>query len=317
MRKLSPLPPELANSAFTAADARQAGLSKDWLRGRGMVSLGRGIRAPRDLELDLAGLVRPYTRFNAGTAASHDTAARLWGFPAPERRPYASQIHVLRAFGCAEVKRDNVVGHRARILAGETVWDDGLCVTTRERTWLDLAESLTVDDLVVIADHLVRIPRPEFEDRTEPYATVDSLARLLAGHRGKRGIRKARAALELCRIGADSPPETRLRLALHRAGLPEPLVNAPLMDAGGRILHSPDLSYPEFRVAVEYEGAGHSHPDQIDRDIGRAERVAAAGWIEVRISKRHMGDDARLAVRKVSAALIAQGWRPGAASTEG
>jgi hypothetical protein len=143
-------------------------------------------------------------------------------------------------------------------------------------------------DLVVIADHLVRIPRPEFEDRTEPYATIDSLTRLPAGHRGKRGIRKARAALELCRIGADSPPETRLRPALHRAGLPEPQVNAPLLDA-----------------------AGHSHPDQIDRDIGRTERVAAAGWIEVRISKRHMGDEARLAVKKVRAALISQGWRPG------
>src|SRR3954453_17998511 len=87
MRKPSPLPPHLANSAFTAADARQAGVSKDRLRGTGIISLGRGIRAPRSLELDLAGLVRPYTRFNAGTAASHDTAARLWDFPSPEKRP--------------------------------------------------------------------------------------------------------------------------------------------------------------------------------------------------------------------------------------
>jgi len=317
MRKPAPLPPHLAGTAFTAADARQAGLSKDRLRSRSVVSLGRGIHAPRALGLDLAGLVRPYTRFSDGTAASHDTAARLWRFPAPEHRPYAAEIHLLRAFGSAEVKRSNVVGHRARILVGETVWEAGLCVTSRERTWLDLAESLTVDDLVVIADHLVRIPRPEFEDRTEPYATVESLARLLAGHRGKRGIRKARTALELCRVGADSPPETRLRLALYRAGLPEPLVNAPLLDAAGRILHNPDLSFPEFRIAVEYEGAGHSHPDQIDRDIGRAERVAAAGWIEVRISKRHMRDDARLAVRKVREALSSQGWHPGPASTEG
>ena len=85
----------------------------------------------------------------------------------------------------------------------------------------------------------------------------------------------------------------------------------PITDEQGTRHHEPDLSYPEYRIGIEYEGELHGDEGQIVRDIARSERYAALGWTEVRISKRHMSDDAKAAVAKVRAALVRAGWRPG------
>ena len=130
---------------------------------------------------------------------------------------------------------------------------------------------------------------------------------MLDRHKGTPGIRKARLALDQARVGADSAPETRLRLALEDSGLPEPQLNLPTELCAG-VVRQPDLSYPEHKVAVEYDGDGHSLAGQIVRDIAREEDFSRAGWLLVRISKRHMQNEARGAVSKVRAALSSRGW---------
>ncbi|WP_458779250.1 hypothetical protein [Arthrobacter sp. D3-16] len=184
---------------------------------------------------------------------------------------------------------------------------NGALITSRVRTWLDCSRKMSIEELTVVADHLLRIPRPGFEARSEPYATREDLADMLDRHKGTPGIRKARLALDLARVGADSAPETRLRLALEDAGLPEPLLNAPTELVAGVVRH-PDMSYPEQKVAVEYDGEGHSDAAQIVRDIAREEDFAHAGWLLVRISKRHMEDRAKPAVAKVRSVLLSRGW---------
>lgn len=161
----------------------------------------------------------------------------------------------------------------------------------------------------MVADHLLRVPRPEFEARSEPLATREDLADMLDRHKGTPGIRKARLALEQARVGSDSAPETKLRLALENAGLPEPQLNMPTELRAG-VVRQPDLAYPEQKVAVEYDGEGHSEAAQIVRDIAREEDFSRAGWTLVRISKRHMQDEARAAVAKVRSALLSRGRRP-------
>ena len=148
------------------------------------------------------------------------------------------------------------------------------------------------------------------EGRSEPYATVEELVDMLDRHKGTPGIRKARLALEDSRVGADSAPETRLRLILGRAGLPEPHLNRPALLRPG-VVREPDLSYPEYRVAVEYEGeAVHSATGQVVRDIARDEDYASAGWTSIRISKRHLEKAGHAAVAKVRTALYGHGWQP-------
>jgi hypothetical protein len=207
-------------------------------------------------------------------------------------------------------RRSGVIGHVGQFFDDEIVSVDGLLVTGRLRTWLDISRRMSAEELTVVADHLLRVPRPQFERRTEPYATLEQLSEMLDRHKGTPGIRKARLALELARVGADSAPETRLRLALERAGLPEPQLNMPTELAAG-VVRQPDMTFPEYRVAVEYDGEGHSEVEQIVRDVAREEDFFRADWLLVRISKRHMQHDAKSAVWKVRAALQSRGWRRG------
>jgi hypothetical protein len=305
MRKPQPLPASLTRRPFTVADADALGISRRRLRNTAVSAPGRGLRTLRNVssQAELAGAL---SRVTALSAVSHTAAGWIWEFP--HYLCNGDTLHISRPEGKPAVRRPGVVGHECRIFAGEVAVVDGVNVTTRERTWLDLAAHLAVDDLVVIADHLVRLPRPAFEGRTEQYCTQAQLQATIDRHPGKRGVRKARAALALSRVGADSPPETRLRLALLYAELPEPAVNAAVIDELGNSHHQPDLSYPEYRVGIEYEGSVHSDAEQVARDISRAERAHALGWTEVRISRRHMVNDARAAVAKVRSALVAAGW---------
>jgi very-short-patch-repair endonuclease len=310
MRDPRPLPPGLGETPFTIYEAADAGVSPGRLRYRGLHVPSRGVRVPTyAVPLDCLGVVRPYTIVTPFSAASHATAFRLWNFPGFLPGHDDGRIHISRPDATAIPRRRGVVGHVGQFFADEVVSLHGVLITSPARTWLDCSRKMSIDELTVVADHLLRIPRPDFEGRAEPHATPEDLADMLDRHKGTPGIRKARLALEQARVGADSAPETRLRLALENAGLPEPKLNVPTELHGGVVLR-PDLSYPEHKVAVEYEGEVHSEAAQIVRDIAREEDFSRAGWIVVRISKRHMENDARSAVAKVRKALLSRGWLP-------
>ncbi|MDR6792714.1 hypothetical protein [Pseudarthrobacter oxydans] len=93
--------------------------------------------------------------------------------------------------------------------------------------------------------------------------------------------------------------------------MPEPELNVAITDNTGQRHHEPDLSYRTYRIGIEYEGEHHGEEGQIVRDIARSERYTALGWTEIRISKRHMLNDAKPAVAKIRTALVQAGWRPG------
>lgn len=291
-------------TGFTVDQGRVAGLSDHQMRRKIWSSAGRGLRVRSDHQLALPELATLLTAVTHA-AASHETAADLWGFPGV---PRTADVHLLVPLGTARVRRPGVVVHQAQILDGETVHTPTGRRSSRVRTWLDLAEHHGVESLVVVGDHLVRVPRPELEGRAQAYATLDDLARSIASHPGKRGIVRSRAALSLIRVGADSPPETRLRLRLDEAGLPPFDLNHVIRGADGRALHEPDLSNRTYRVAVEYEGAHHGGVEQMQRDIRRSRQAAEAGWIEVRITAVDLRGTGHLAVRAVRQALLLRGW---------
>jgi hypothetical protein len=280
------------------------------LRHPALLAPSRGIRVPALLpDPGLGPMVRPVTLVTEFSAASHATAFRLWAMPGFLPGADAPALHISRPDTMAIPRRTGVVGHVGQFFPDEITTLDGMLLTSRVRTWLDVSRRMSIDELTVVADHLVRCPRPELEGRTGAYASTADLAEMLDRHKGTPGIRKARLALEQARVGADSAPETRLRLALARAGLPEALLNVPTELRDG-VVRQPDLSYPEYRVAAEYDGDGHSEAGQVVRDIAREEDYSRAGWTLVRLSRRHMAADARSAVVKVRAALLDHGWCP-------
>jgi hypothetical protein len=311
MKTPRPLPDELQGRPFTVSEATAAGVSPKRLRHRSLTALGKGIRSLGPTTgLPLSVQVRPFIEVNERCAASHLTAAELGSLPVRRMKEGPQMYNVIRPEGAAQLNRPHVIVHRMKLYEDEVTVLDGIPVTTAERTWLDLAEMLTVDELVVTGDSCVRVPRRELEGRDTPWCSLGDLQRMIDRHKGKRGIRKAREALKLIRVGSDSPQESLLRLAVVRAGLPEPELNVPIVDDAGTRHHEPDMSYRKYRIGIEYEGEHHGHEAQVVRDIARSERYAALGWTEVRISKRHMHNDAKAAVAKIRAALLQAGWRP-------
>ncbi|WP_343989167.1 hypothetical protein [Terrabacter terrae] len=90
----------------------------------------------------------------------------------------------------------------------------GIPLTTPTSTFLDLSDELGLAEPVVLGDSLVRAG----------HATPQRLVAAASGYRGK-ARRHARRAAALVRADVDPPMETRARLLMVLAGLPEPVVN--------------------------------------------------------------------------------------------
>ncbi len=92
---------------------------------------------------------------------------------------------------------------------------------------------------------------------------------------GAHGGRDLAEVLTLVDARAESPMESRVRVALVLGGLP-PEVQYPVVLRGRR--YRMDLAYPGQRVAVEYDGADHRTQRRVRRDLVREAALAAAGW---------------------------------------
>jgi hypothetical protein len=125
-----------------------------------------------------------------------------------------------------------------------------------------------------------------------------------------RGKQTASKAILLIRPGAESRPESLLRLSIMDAGLLEPEVNPDIFNSAGRFLGRGDLVYRRWQLIVEYAGE-HHHTDsrQYDRDILRLENLARHGWQVVRIVKRSFFGDRAGCMSRIEAALVERGWR--------
>lgn len=167
----------------------------------------------------------------------------------------------------------------------------GVRVTTVERTWCDLAaQGLDLAALVAAGDFVIW--------RRHPLTTVGSLAEASARYPGRRGTRTRRRALELVSDRADSAPESELRVAIIEAGLPIPLVNAPVLDVQGSFVAQPDLTWAPQKLALDYEGDHHrTDRAQWHKDLERFSRLQEIGWTALRASAADYRDPARLLTR--------------------
>jgi very-short-patch-repair endonuclease len=265
-------------------DAMAMGIARGRLR-----QVGVGHPFPGVVTLDAEDRVASIAaRLEEHQFLSHVTAAGVWGIAIPLRLR-DGPLHVSTTVPRNAPRIGGVVGHRLDERQVETVLVDGMRVTTPTETWRHLATLLAIDDLVVAGDSLVR--------RRAPLATEAELVRALARHGGKRGVRRLRAAHLLVRSGTDSPAETRLRLLIGRAGLPEPVVN-PRVELPGYGVAFADLAFPSQRVAVEYDGAQHRvDARQFERDVLRLEAFAAADWRVIRILATHLRDPGAVVAR--------------------
>lgn len=305
----APLPEHLTKGSFSLRASDKAGVTRTRTEAKDLATVSRGIRMYLGSQAAGAAALRAYTDLDDASVLSYGSAARVLEAGLPVWLENDWRVHVARRRGFSMPRRANVVGHLLTLLPDEVVEYDGVRLTSPARTWLDLASLLSVEELVVAGDSLVCSHGPDFPRPRDARCAIADLRDMVARHPGIRGVRKARTAVELIRVGADSQPETRMRLAIMRAGLPEPVLNHVVVGACGEPVLWPDAAYPEQRVALQYEGAHHNAADQYLRDIRRADVGAEHGWLEVRVSKFHLAGEHPAVVSKVRAALQSRGWR--------
>ncbi|WP_420112511.1 hypothetical protein [Pseudactinotalea sp.] len=284
---------------FTRADASAAGLTWRYLDGPRCQQLLPGVFLDADVVPTPALLARAgMLLVPTAEAACHLTAAEILELPVP----LSDEVHLLLPPQAARVRRKGIrVHHGTRRLSIR----EGVTITTALETFGDVAPDVSLVEAVVLGDAVVH----------EGYATVSALTRAAARVSGGAGQR-VRAAAELVRARVISPRETRLRLLLLFSGLPEPVIAYPVT-AGGRAREL-DTAYPEWRVAVEYDGRHHVERDlQWSEDIERREDLNGEQWNLITVTGMQMWDPERVimrvrrALQSAGAPLppISQEWR--------
>ncbi len=197
-----------------------------------------------------------------GAFVSHHTAARLYRGIVPDD----ARLHASTTGARHRSRIPGVFVHRSTRTPTQY---RGVPVTSPSDTFLDLVPTLGLLDLVTLGDSLVtrRLTTPR---------------RLVAGASTlTKDRRKAERAASLVRVGVDSPMETRLRLLIVLAGLPEPEVNIEIHNEFGDIVRRIDLGYRAAKLGLEYDGRQHAEStQQYGSDVRRREDISALDWHE-------------------------------------
>ena len=141
-----------------------------------------------------------------------------------------------------------------------------VAVTTPLRTACDLGRLLWRFDALAAIDGFLRHGVDQ-----------DELVREAERFKGFRGVVQLRRLAALGDKGAESPPESALRLHWHEADIPAwPRTQIWVHDDDGRPRYRIDVGDPEVRFGAEYYGA-EFHGDDVEADD--EERIA---WLERR-----------------------------------
>ena len=251
-----------------------AGITDKQLRHRDVVRLSRDTYLPKALVGELrTRLPALLLTAPAGTVVSYATAAAMWGIEIPMSPPTDRRVDLtVPPASWAENRPDRRV-HRSDVPPEDVAlrWD--LPVTTPARTWRDLAGVLREPALLAVTDQLLdgRCSRAELEQQ---------LRRRPKG----RGSARSRAVLPVADPLAESPMESVLRWLLYAAGLPRPVLQHPVRNAGGSLLGRADLAWPDRKVLVEFDGNVHRERDVFVNDVRRQNALVAAGWMVLRFT---------------------------------
>jgi hypothetical protein len=229
------LRPQLLADGVTDAELRG-------LRRRGLLTTLRpgaylGTGPPDDAPTrHLLGVRAALPRLAPGSVVSHTSAAvahglPLWGVA-------LDRVHATRHRTSGARSSGVVHLHAAALQADEVTLVDGLPVTCVSRTLVDLGRMLPFEAALVPTDATLH---RGLVTRDELLAAVGRGA-----HRPHNAAARRVAAFADGR--AESPGETRSRVAIRRAGLPAPVLQYRVGSA------RTDFAWPEYRTVGEFDG---------------------------------------------------------------
>ena len=286
--------PELVtfDGPFTRAEFLAAGGGRTALRGARYREIVKTIFIEVDQD-DSDSRVRAALMIHPGDAfASHWSAAHVLKLPVPDNpfehvtvrmkedrryRPWLKPHVTIRARGVIVVR--------------------GIRVTDPITTFLQMAGHLSLVDLVVLGDAIVRI------FRIAPARLVEAAKKSTDYYAAA-----ARRAAAYVRKGVDSPMETRLRMLIVLAGLPEPVVNVVLLHEDGTWRRRFDLCYVKVKLVVEYNGRQHREEPQRSEDERRREELEPDGYLILPFEAEDIYVTPEATLRKIRRQLILRGF---------
>jgi len=192
-----------------------------------------------------------------------------------------------------------IVTRNDSLPAGEVTVVNGVAITSPARTAFDLGRRPGLAPAVIAVDSLARATG----------LTVEDVGPLIDAHRGARGMKQLRRVLPLVDAGAESPQETRTRLAIISAGLPKPQTQILVRNDWGAVLARIDMGWDEWYVGVEYDGAQHwTDPRIRANDIDRLTELERRGWRIIRVSGDLLRNRPDILVARIREALRAAGY---------
>jgi very-short-patch-repair endonuclease len=177
--------------------------------------------------------------------------------------------------------REGIRFHRPKIHGPEDRWEfDGIPCTTVARTLVDLG--------AVLKHH--QLERAVEQAELSRLLDVDAIAQVLERVARPRGVRNLRRCLGSERLDGSltqSGLERAFLKICRDGGFPRPKLQYAIEHAPGR-WHRVDFAWPDWRLAIEVDGAAvHGTRTAARRDRRLDREIRDAGW---RI-ERFMGDD--------------------------
>jgi len=244
-----------------------------------------GILVPRDLLLDpLARAEGALLRVGPEGALTSATAAWLHGCGAAA----GPEVHVAMPYSRSIRSHPGLVVHQGAGLLDEIIDVRGLAAVPLDVAVTELLCTGARRHALVIADQAAAMHRPC--DRPEWCAGI---AALLDRRRDRRGTVRAADLLDLVTGKADSPPESGLRLLVVDAGFPPPIMQFEVVDVRGEVRYILDLSWPDLRIALEYDGHD-AHDGRDAEDAQRESDLVCRGWLVVRARAEDIREPERL-----------------------
>ncbi|MGX9900080.1 hypothetical protein ACW0JT_09470 [Arthrobacter sp. SA17] len=182
----------------------------------------------------------------APTIFSHHSATAAWGIPTILRK---QPVHALTTYRGGGRSRAGVRRHLVdpeRIDAEEL---DGLLVTSRIRTVLDLSAFVPFAEVLVPLDHVLK---PDGL-RGLPALTKEGLLGALDGRYPKATERRVSAAIRFADPASASAGESYSRGLIHAAGFAAPVLQYEVRSAAGRIGYS-DFYWEESQTVGSSTG---------------------------------------------------------------
>ncbi|MCR1784418.1 hypothetical protein KVF89_17885 [Nocardioides carbamazepini] len=223
-----------------------------------------------------------FAQANTGVILSHVSAlpfadAPLWGFD-------LSDIHVTREDGLAGRKERGVRRHCGKLLAGDVTETHRLLVMTPLRAALEVTMLGCTEASLVVVNHFLH--RGDFDLETLRARYDDSMGRW-------PNSLPTDLVLRLANPRVESVAESRTEFFCFQRGLPRPIAQYEIHDAGALIARL-DFAFPDLGFWIEFDGRvkyerhlrpGESPTDAVLREKRREQLVAElTGWRCLRIT---------------------------------